>query len=294
MIAPEVLAQVRRIEILTGRLVNETLAGEYHSVFKGRGMEFAQVREYTPGDDIRTIDWNVTARAGKPFVREYTEERELTVAIACDLSGSQYFGTSGRLKREVAAELAGVLALAALQNNDKAGLFLFTDGLEAHFPPRKGRRHVLHLIREVLAYTPKRTGTALAPSLDAIVRVLKRRCVLFFISDFRTDEDLEKPLRRARAGHDLIPVILSDPREARLPRARALVDVEDPETGETALLDWSEEAARAHEKAEGERRARLDALLSRLGLDAIRLSTEEAPIEPVIRFFRRRSRRLRR
>jgi uncharacterized protein (DUF58 family) len=288
MISPAIAAQVRRIEILTGRLVNESLAGEYHSVFKGRGMEFAQVREYAPGDDVRTIDWNVTARTGRPHVRQYTEERELTVAIAVDLSGSQYFGSQGRLKKEAASELAGVLALAALQNNDKAGLFLFTDKLEAHYPPRKGKRHVLHLIRETLAYRPASKATALAPSLDAIVKVLRRRCILFVISDFRTDENLEQTLSRAALKHDVIPIVLSDEREETIPPA-GLIEAEDPETGRMALVDASSgwRWAAAH-------RRRLDTLLTKLGLDAIRLRANEPVVDPVVRFFRRRARRLRR
>lgn len=288
MIDPQVLAQVRRIEILTGRLVTESLAGEYHSVFKGRGMEFAQVREYVPGDDVRTLDWNVTARTGRPHVRQYTEERELTVAIGVDLSGSQYFGSGGRLKKDAAAELAGVLSLSALQNNDKAGLFLFTDRLEAHYPPRKGRKHVLHLIRETLAHRPAGTGTAIGPSLDAMIQVLKRRSVLFLISDFRTDEDLEPALRRAALKHDLIPVVLADRREESLPQA-ALIEAEDPETGERALLDASSGWRWAAEHLR-----RLDAWLLKLGLDAIRLRDDEPVVEPVVRFFRRRARRLRR
>lgn len=288
MIAADVAAQVRRIEILTGRLVNEALAGEYHSVFKGRGMEFSQVREYSPGDDVRTLDWNVTARTGRPHVRQYTEERELTVAVAVDLSGSQWFGSKGRLKKEAAAELAGVLALAALQNNDKCGLFLFTEGLEAHYPPRKGRRHVLRLIRETLAFRPARTGTALGPSLDAMIKVLKRRAVVFVISDFRTEEDLEPALRRAALKHDVIPVILGDEREESLPPA-ALIEAEDPETGERALVD----AARGL-RWEAAHRRRLDVLLSRLGLDAVRLRSDEPVVDPIVRFFRRRARRLRR
>lgn len=288
MISPALAAQVRRIEILTGRLVTESLAGEYHSVFKGRGMEFAQVRDYAPGDDVRAIDWNVTARTGKPHVRQYTEERELTVAIAVDLSGSQYFGSQGVLKKEAASELAGVLALAALQNNDKAALFLFTDRLEAHYPPRKGRRHVLHLIRETLAFRPASKATAIVPSLDAIIKVLRRRCILFVISDFRTHEDLEPALRRASIKHDLIPIVLSDEREESVPPA-AIIEAEDPETGETALIDassgWRWTAAH---------RRRLDAVLAKLGVDAIRLRANEPVVDPVVRFFRRRARRQRR
>jgi uncharacterized protein (DUF58 family) len=292
MLTKEIIAQVRRIEILTGRLVTETLAGEYHSVFKGRGMEFAEVREYSPGDDIRTIDWNVTARTGRPYVRQYTEERELTVAIACDLSGSQAFGSAGRLKKEVAAELSAVLALSALQNNDKVGLFLFTEDVEAHFPPKKGRRHALHLIREVLAYQPKLTGTDIGRALETISQVLKRRCILFVISDF-LDQDFERPLRLAARKYDVIPVVLTDPLEARLPRLDAFLDLTDPETGRRVLFDARSPAAReAYARSQAARQRALDELFNRSGLDSIRISVDRPYLDPLIRFFHRRARRL--
>jgi len=313
MISPELLAQVRRIEIMTGRLVTETLAGEYLSVFKGRGMEFAEVREYVPGDDVRTIDWNVTARTGRPHVRQYAEERELTVAIACDLSGSQFFGTSTRLKKEVSAELSAVLALSALHNNDKAGLFVFTEDVEEYIPPKKGRRHVLHLIREVLAYQPRRHGTRIGRSLETMVKVLKRRCILFLISDFRdaggkevrpagtcgtTDTagaDFEGPLRLAALKHDVIPVVVSDPREAALPALGAFLDLEDPESGRRMLVDAAAPALlNRHQRAESERLLRLEDFFRRSGLDFIRISTDRPYLDPLIRFFRQRARRLRR
>jgi uncharacterized protein (DUF58 family) len=294
MISPELLAQVRRIEIMTGRLVTETLAGEYLSVFKGRGMEFAEVREYVPGDDVRAIDWNVTARTGRPHIRQYSEERELTVAIACDLSGSQFFGTSTRLKKEVAAELSAVLALSALYNNDKAGLFVFTEDVEEHIPPKKGRRHVLHIIREVLAYQPHLHGTRIGRSLETIVQVLKRRCILFLISDFR-DTDFEGPLRLAALKHDVIPVVVSDPREAALPPLGAFLDLEDPESGRRILLDAGTSAPlKRHELDERERSRRLEDFFGRCGLDFIRISTDRPYLDPLIRFFRQRARRLRR
>jgi len=303
MIPREVLAQVRRIEILTGRLVAETFAGEYLSVFKGRGMEFAEVREYVPGDDIRSIDWNVTARTSKPYVRVYTEERELTVVIACDLSGSQFFGTAGRLKKEVAAELSAVLAFSALQNNDKVGSFLFTEGVEQHVPAKKGRRHVLHLIRDVLAYAPKKRGTRLAPVLDTINRVLKRRCIVFVISDFRLDgEDasaqgrraFEKALKLSALKHDVIPVIVEDPREERLPALGAFLDLEDPETGHRVLLDARADGDLEAARRDEERRlAELERLFRLYGMDSIRVTAGASYIDPVIRFFRQRARRLR-
>lgn len=300
MIAREVLAQVRRIEILTGRLVSDTFAGEYLSVFKGRGMEFAEVREYVPGDDIRNIDWNVTARTGRPYVRQYTEERELTVVIACDLSGSQFFGTAGRLKKEVAAELSAVLAFSALQNNDKVGLFLFTEEVEKFIPPKKGRKHVLALIRDVLAHEPRRRGTRLAPSIDTINRVLKRRCIVFLISDFRPDADepegaFEKALKLAALKHDVIPVVISDAREELVPALGALLDLEDPETGRRVLLDTRDTAAlTTHAAAQRRRLAALDRLFKGYGLDAIRVVAGKPYIDAVVRFFQQRARRIRR
>ena len=301
MIPREVFAQVRRIEILTGRLVSETFAGEYLSVFKGRGMEFAEVREYVPGDDIRAIDWNVTARTNKPYIRVYTEERELTVVIACDLSGSQFFGTAGRLKKEVAAELSAVLAFSALQNNDKVGSFLFTEEVEQHVPAKKGRRHVLHLVRDVLAYEPKKRGTKLAPVLDTINRVLKRRCIVFLISDFRLDNDdgaakaaFHKSLKLSALKHDVIPVVLEDPGEEKLPALGAFLDLVDPETGRRVLLDARrDDSLEAARRDEARRLADLERLFKLYGLDFIRVMAGKSYIDPVIRFFRERARRLR-
>ncbi|MFA5139774.1 MAG: DUF58 domain-containing protein [Elusimicrobiota bacterium] len=293
MLPREILAQVRRIEIRTGRLVNETFAGKYLSVFKGRGMEFSQVREYLPGDDIRSIDWNVTARIGRPFVREYQEERELTLIVACDLSGSQFFGSRGKLKRETAAELAAVLAFSALKNNDKVGLFLFTDGPERFIPPRKGRRHVLMIIRDLLAFEPKRTGTSIGASLDTLNRMLHRRAIVLLVSDFQ-DEGFDSVLRRTAKKHDLIPIIVDDPREDELPKIGAYVETRDPETGERVLLEASSAAVR--DKVAGRRRERRQALLELLrssGIDHIRVRTDEPFIDPIARFFRERSRRLR-
>jgi uncharacterized protein (DUF58 family) len=300
VIAREVLAQVRRIEILTGRLVSETFAGEYLSVFKGRGMEFAEVREYVPGDDVRAIDWNVTARTGRPYIRQYTEERELTVMVACDLSGSQFFGTAGKLKKEIAAELSAVLTFSALQNNDKVGLMLFTEGVERYIPAKKGRRHALHLIRDVLAYEPAKRGTRLTPVLDAVNRVLKRRCIVFVISDFRLDSEpggfsgFEKALKLSALKHDVIPVFIEDPREMQLPALSAFLELEDPESGHRALFNARNAAAR-DEQREIERRrlAELDRLFRLLGLDSIKVQAGRSYIDPVVNFFKQRSKRMR-
>lgn len=293
MLPKELLAQVRRIEIRTGRLVNETFAGKYLSAFKGRGMEFAQVREYSPGDDVRTIDWHVTARFGRPFVREYQEERELTVIIACDLSGSQFFGSDKKLKRETAAELCAVLAFSALKNNDKVGLFLFTDRAERFIPPRKGRRHALAIIRELLAHEPRGRGTALASCLDTLYRMLHRRAIVVLVSDFQ-DAGYEKTLRRLNRKHDLIPVLIADQREESLPALGAFIDMEDPETGERTLFDASSPALRQSlaQKRASARRG-LEEFFKSSGIEFIPIRTDEGFVDPIARFFRNRSRKFR-
>jgi len=293
MLTAELLAQVRRIEIKTGRLVNETFAGKYLSAFKGRGMEFAQVREYVPGDDIRTIDWNVTARSGKPFVREYQEERELTLVVACDLSGSQFFGSAKRFKREAAAELSAVLSFAALKNNDKVGSLLFTDGVERFIPPRKGHKHALAIVRDLLAFEPERRGTDIGASLDTLNRLLLRRSIVVLVSDFQC-EGFERAFRNTAKKHDLIPVLIEDPRETRIPALGAYLELEDPETGTSVLFEASSNAARA-EAAERRRagRDKLKALFTSAGVEPIEVRTDEPIVDPVIRFFRRRARRFR-
>lgn len=290
----DILSKVRHIEILTGRLVAETFAGEYLSVFKGRGMEFAEVREYSPGDDIRLIDRNVTARMRKPYVRQYTEERELTVVIACDLSKSQFFGSSA-LKKEIAAELAAVLAFSALQNNDKVGLFLFTEGVEEFVPPKKGRKHILHLIRDVLAYQPKKSGTRLDTILETLSRVLRRHCIVFLISDFRTDDfsSFEHALKLGSLKHDLIPIILTDPREKNLPSFDALINLQDPESGQEMMFDASaKEAVLSHQKEEEKRILQLQKLFQLSGIDSIQIGTDASYIDPVVQFFRRRAKKI--
>ena len=288
----EILAQVRRLEIVTGRLVAESFAGDYQSVFKGRGMEFADVREYAEGDDPRDIDRNVSARAGKPFVRRYVEERELTVLVAVDLSGSQDFGTADRLKRDAAVEVGAMLAFAALQNNDKVGLALFTEGIERFVPPRKGRRHALAIVREILAYAPARRGTSIGATLERLARMLKRRCILIVVSDFR-DTGFERALRLCALKHDVVPVVIEDPREAELPASPAVVDVLDPETGARGALDLRADAAAAAVE-ETERRAALKRIFRACALEPVAVSTASPTIEPLVAFFRRRARRLRR
>ncbi|HAZ08227.1 MAG TPA: DUF58 domain-containing protein [Elusimicrobia bacterium] len=289
MLPQEILAQVRRLEITTGRLVAESFAGDYLSVFKGRGMEFSDVREYAPGDDPRDIDRNVSARAGKPFVRRYVEERELTVIVAVDLSGSQSFGTADRLKRDSAVEIGAAVAFAALQNNDKVGLALFTDEVELFVPPRKGRRHALAVVREILAFEPTRKTTSLGVSLERLARMLKRRCILVLVSDFR-DRGFERALKLCAVKHDLIPVVIEDPREARLPAASAVLEVFDPETGARESIDLRARTA-ALAREEAERRAGLLKTFRVCGLEPVISPTDKPSIEPLISFFRRRARR---
>jgi uncharacterized protein (DUF58 family) len=288
----EILKKVRRIEIRTNRLVNESLAGEYHSVFKGRGMEFDEVREYTPGDDIRTIDWNVTSRMGHPYVKKYVEERELTVMLLVDASASGDFGTVGSTKREVAAEVCALLAFSAIRNSDRVGLLVFTDREERYVPPRKGRNHVLRVIREVLTCEPSGRRTDLALALESLARGIRRRSVAFVVSDF-LDSGFEQALRIANRKHDLIAISLSDPREMDLPPV-GILELEDAETGRTLLVDtWDRRvrdryAAGARERAETLRR-----LFRQNKVDSVALTTGLPYDVPLVRFFRDRARRLR-
>lgn len=290
----EILKQVRRIEITTGRLVAETLAGDYQSVFKGHGIEFAEVREYNPGDDVRSIDWNVTARLGKPFVKRFIEERELTLMLACDISASQRFGSRDKLKSELAAELAALFSFAAMKNSDKIGLLLFSNQTELYIPPRKGQRHVLRLIRELLAHEPKYTGTNLNASLDNLNRVFKRRGILILISDFM-DDGYEKAFAIAARRHDLIPVVLEDPMENALTRLPALLQARDPETGALVPLDLSSDEL--HFKYNAVRQFRKEAckkLFAANGLDHITITAGKPLIDPVVEFFRERARKFKR
>ncbi|NLG44551.1 MAG: DUF58 domain-containing protein [Phycisphaerae bacterium] len=290
MIPTEILKKVRRIQIVTSAMVNDVFAGQYHSAFKGRGMEFEEVREYQPGDDVRTIDWNVTARSGRPFVKNYREERELTVLLAVDVSASQQFGTREQLKSELVAELGATLAFSAIQNNDKVGLILFTDRIERFVAPRKGMRHVLRVVRELLYHEPAGRKTDVGVALESISRVLARRAVVFLISDFQTPS-FTGPLQIVRHRHDVIPVIVRDERERRLPPVR-YVEVLDPETGAQMLVDTGSRAFRERfARLADERHAALITELRRMRLDAIEVATGESFVEPLRRFFHRRGRR---
>ena len=286
----DVLRQVRRLELRTRRLMDSSFAGEYRSLFKGQGMEFAEVREYQAGDEVRTIDWNVTARMGRPFVKQYVEERELTVMLAVDLSGSSRYGTRPRFKHEWAIEMAGVLALAAVRNNDRVGLLLFSDRIEHALPPRKGRKHALRLIRDLMTVEPRGRGTDIAGAGDRLARILTHRAVIFFCSDFLAP-DLERPLARLAQRHDVIAVTLEDPSERVLPDV-GLARLEDPETGDRIEIDTSNPRVR---KAFSDRVASDDAvrrkLFGRLGLDEIVVHTEFGYVDALLAFFRARARR---
>jgi uncharacterized protein (DUF58 family) len=290
MIPADVLSQIRRIQIRTNRIIDEILAGQYQSVFKGRGMEFKEVREYVPGDDIRMIDWNVTARTGHPQVKLLAEERELTVMFLVDASGSGRFGSVARFKNELAAEVCAVMAFSALRNNDKAGLMIFTDEVERFVPPAKGRKHVLRVIRDVLYYEPRRAKTDIAAALHYLNNVIRRRAVVFLLSDFMAD-NYEAPLRIAAKRHDLIAVTVDDPREAELPDV-GLISIRDAESGQELLVDTSDARTRKrYAEAARKRRQERDALLRRNKIDTIALSTAAPYADQLYKFFRMREKR---
>ena len=293
MLPREVIRQIRRLQIRARRAVENLVGGEYHSVFKGMGIAFEEVREYQPGDDIRTIDWNVTARMGHPFIKRYIEERELTVLLVIDCSGSQQFGTLVQQKKEVMAELAAVLAFSAINNNDKVGLVAFTDRVERFVPPRKGARHVLRLIRDILFFQPEQRGTCLRDALDFVNRILRRRSIIFLLSDF-VDRDFENALKRTARRHDLIAIQITDPREEELPPV-GLLELEDAETGQRVLLDTSSRLVRAaYARGARERRDALRQAARSSGADLVEVSTDGSHLDALIRFFRIRERRLRR
>lgn len=290
MIPREVLEKVRRIEITTRSMVRDTFAGQYESIFKGRGMEFDEVREYQAGDDIRTIDWNVTARTGWLHVKKYVEERELTVLIVFDASGSFDFGTGSRLKRDLAAEIGAVLAFAAIRNSDKVGLLIFTDEIEIFVPPRKGSKHVLRIVREILHFTPHSRGTDISLALEYAMKVVRRHSVMFLISDFR-DSGYGNAMRVANKKHDLVAITISDHRELEIPPV-GLIEVEDGETGKRAMLDFRRPGASARFKQVAqELAAERRAIFSRAKVDEIGLRTDQEYVEPLIRFFQQRERR---
>ncbi len=292
MIPKELAKKIRRIQIYTRKAVNDVLAGGYESVFKGRGMEFDEVRAYQPGDDIRTIDWNVTARTGEPYVKRYVEERELTVIFLVDLSASGAFGSVDRMKNEIAAEFCALLAFSAIKNNDKVGLIVFTDCIEMFIPPKKGVSHVLRLIRELLYFSPRKTRTDINGALDYMGRVIRKRGVVFLVSDFLA-ADFAKSMRVLARRHDMIAVSVTDPRETSLPNV-GLIELEDAETGESILVDTGNARIRElYANLGQERSARLTQLFGRMSVDYIGLHTDQDYVRDLVRFFKTREQRRR-
>jgi uncharacterized protein (DUF58 family) len=290
MLPKELAKKVRYIQIYTSRTVNDVLAGEYQSAFRGSGMEFDEVREYQPGDEVRSIDWNVTARQGHPYVKRFHEERELTVMFAVDLSASGRFGSTGQFKNELAAELCALLAFSAVKSNDKVGLLLFTDRIERFIPPQKGSTHAMRLIREVLGFQPHGSGTDIPGALDYLARVIRRHCVLFLISDFQGD-GFAKPLHALSRLHDIIAVSVADQRELALPDV-GLIELEDLETGESVVVDTGSRHVRDSYAALAQKHvtALRDTFRS-MGVDQLELTTGEDYVKRLVRFFRHRERK---
>src|SRR5687767_366020 len=288
----DILRQVKLLELRTRGLVNSLFAGEYRSVFKGQGMEFAEVREYQPGDEVRIIDWNVTARMRRPFVKRYIEERELTVMLAVDLSGSERFGTRQRFKSELASELSAVLAMSAIRNNDRVGTLLFTDEVEHVVPPRKGRKHALRLIRDLLVFHPKGRGTDIAGATDYMNKMLPSKTIIFLVSDLMAP-NIERPLKLLAQRHDVIAVTVEDPSEHDLPDV-GLARLVDPETGDTIDVDTSDPRVRdAYARQVAQEREQRKHLLRRLAIDEVPVRTDGSIVEPLFRFFRQRETRKR-
>jgi uncharacterized protein (DUF58 family) len=291
VIPKEILKKIRRIQIYTTRVVQDIFAGEYHSVFKGRGMEFEEVREYQVGDDVRIIDWNVTARTGHPYVKLFREERELTVMILADISASGSFGTVRRLKAELIAELCAVLAFAAINNNDKIGLILFTDRIEKYIPPDKGITHVLRVIRELLYYKPEGKKTNISAAVEFLSKVTTRQTVSFLVSDFFAT-GYERPIGIAAKRHDLIAISVSDPREREL-AAVGIMELEDPESGEMISVDTGDRGVReAFSKIARRRETERDDFFKARGIDCIKVNTAEPYMGALLSFFRSRERRM--
>ena len=292
MLPKDILKKIRRIEIRTNNLVNDLFCGEYHSVFRGRGMEFSEVREYQPGDEVRTIDWNVTARMDHPYVKKYVEERELTVMLLVDASSSGEFGTIEQMKGEIGVEICALLAFSAIKNNDRVGLIIFTDTVEKFIPPKKGRNHVLRVIRELLYFKPEHYNTDINCALDYMNRILNRRAVVFIISDFITS-GYDTALKIANKRHDIIPITITDPRELELPKI-GMIELEDAETGEEILIDtYDPEVRKTFGKLSTKERKARDSFFQRMDIDTIDVMTDRSYIKPLMNFFRKRANRFR-
>ena len=289
-ISVELMQKIRGIQIKTSHLVTELMAGEYVSAFKGRGMEFNTVREYAPGDDVRLIDWNVTARMDQPFIKEYIEERELNVMLMVDVSSSGEFGSTGKFKNEISAEVASILAFAAIRNNDKIGLIVFSNKIEHYIPPKKGKAHVWNIIRTILNYQPEGRLTDLNTPLEYLLKIQKRKCIAFLISDFQAT-NYETNVKLARQKHDLVAISISDPRERDLPKI-GLINLRDSESGETLLIDTdNREMTKLLTAYELEKRDRFKKLFRSMGVDTIEIDTAGSLVEPIIRYFKIREKR---
>lgn len=288
MDSAELLRRVRQIEIKTRGLSNHIFAGEYHSAFKGRGMAFSEAREYQYGDDVRNIDWNVTARMNKPYIKVFEEERENTVVLLIDVSGSREFGTSMRFKKNLITEMAATLAFSTIQNNDKIGVIFFSDGVEAFIPPKKGKKHVLRIIRELLTFQPKNRGTDIGEALRYMTGAIKKRCTAFVVSDFLSDGDFELPLRIAGHKHDIMALRVADRRETELPDV-GLMLLADAETGRQEWVDTSDAATRrAYALNAVEREKRLDAVFKRCAIDSVSVFTDDDYVKSLLGLFKRR------
>ncbi len=291
MLPKEILAKVRFIEITTSRLVNTIFAGEYHSVFKGRGMEFDEVREYDSNDDPRDIDWNVTARMGHPYTKKFSEERELTVIFLVDVSSSGQYGTKGKTKSELIAEVAALLAFAAVKNNDRVGLIVFSDQIEKYIPPKKGRMHVLRVVREILTFKPKHRATDLNIALKMLTDVVTKRATIFLFSDFFS-ENYEKLLKIAHRKHDVVAVVTEDPTEKEFPALRSPLEIEDAETGERFVMGTGKLFRQKYKVQSEKRKEDREKVFASVGLDHMDLETGKPYINSLIRFFKTRERRL--
>ena len=289
-ISIELMQKIRAIQIKTSHMVTELMAGEYVSAFKGRGMEFNAVREYAPGDDVRLIDWNVTARMDQPFIKEYIEERELNVMLMVDVSSSGEFGSTGKFKNEISAEVASILAFAAIRNNDKIGLIVFSNKIEHYIPPKKGKAHVWNIIRTILNYQPEGRLTDLNIPLEYLLKIQKRKCIAFLISDFQAT-NYETNVKLARQKHDLVAISISDPRERNLPKI-GLINLRDSESGETLLIDTdNREMTKLLTSYEREKRGKFKKLFRSIGVDTIEIDTDGSLVEPIIRYFKIREKR---
>ena len=290
MLASELFKKAKKIEIATRRLVDEKLAGQYHSVFKGRGLVFSDVRQYYPGDDVRAIDWNITARMNFPHVKQFIEERDRTVNLVIDMSASGAFATWGRSKREVMAELAAMVAFSAIKNNDRVGLYIVTDRVERFVPPKKGRKHVLRVVSEILAFEPSSRDTDIAAGLDYLGHIARRRSVVFLVSDFLS-EGWDRPMRITAQRHDLVPVVVTDPMEEKLPDV-GLILFEDVETGEVLEFDTSSVGAEKYRRRVAQLRAQRDQALRRLNVDVVEVRTDQPYVDALVAFFKARARRI--